>query len=62
MFFLIDSIYAKNENYYPKVFLENYNFNDYIEIYSDEEYSDDSDEKIQINKNKCIDLYLEKTS
>ena len=59
---LIDSVYRKDETYYPKVFLENYNFNDYIEIYSDEEYSDNSDEKIQINKIKCIYLYLEKTS
>ena len=59
---LIDSVYRKDETYYPKVFLENYNFNDYIEIYCDEKYSDNSDEKIQINKIKCIYLYLEKTS
>ena len=57
---MIDSIYRKDENYYPKVFWESYNFNDYVEIYSDEEYSDDSDNKIQISKIKCIDLYLEK--
>ena len=30
---LIDSIYWKNGKYYPKVFLENYNFIDYIEIW-----------------------------
>ena len=58
----IDSVYRKDETYYPKVFLENYNFNDYIEIYCDEKYSGNSDEKIQINKIKCIYLYLEKTS
>ena len=57
---MIDSIYRKDENYYPKVFWESYNFNDYVKIYSDEEYSDDSDNKIQISKIKCIDLYLEK--
>ena len=44
------------------VFLENYNFNEYVKIYSNEEYSDDYDEKNQINKIKCIDLYLEKTN
>ena len=50
---MIDSIYKKDGNYYPKAFLEIYNFNDDIEIYSDEENSgdfDDSDEKIQMNK------------
>ena len=49
---LIDSVYRKDKNCYPQVFLE-YNFNDNIEISSDEEYSEDSDdsnEKIQINK------------
>ena len=68
---LIDSAY---ENYYFKVFLEKYNFNDYIEIYSgdsynldsNEEYPDDFDvkipmKKIQIKKIKCIHLFLEKT-
>ena len=63
---LIDSVYRKDKNYYSQVFLEKYNFNDDIEIYSDEEYSDDSDdadEKIQMNeensneKIKCLDLY-----
>ena len=59
---LIDAVYRRDENFYLKVFLENYNFNGYIEFYSNEEYSDGSDENIQINKIKCIDLYLEKTS
>ena len=52
------------------VFLEIYNFNDDIEIYADEENSDDSDDsdkkiemnKILMKKIKCIDLNLEKTS
>ena len=57
---MIDLIFRKDENYYPKVFLENYDFNDYVEIYLDEEYCDDSDEKIQMNKIKYIDLHLEK--
>ena len=38
---LIDSIYRKDENLYPKVFLEKYYFIENIEIYcsnSDEEY------------------------
>ena len=67
---MIGSIYKKDGNYYPKVFLEIYNFNDDIEIYADEENSgdsDDSDKKIEMNKIlmkkiKCIDLNLEKTS
>ena len=59
---LIDSIYRKDENYYLKVLLENNNFNDCIGIYSDDKYSDDTNEKIKMNKIKCIDLYLEKTS
>ena len=67
---MIDSIYKKDGNYYPKVFLEIYNFNDDIEIYADEENSDDSDDsdkkiemnKILMKKIKCIDLNLEKTS
>ena len=59
---LIDAVYRRHKNFYLKVFLENYNFNGYIEFYSNEEYSDGSDENIQINKIKCIDLYLEKTS
>ena len=60
---LIDSVYIKDENYYPKVFLEKYNFIEELEIYFydsykvgyDEEYfddsdSDDSDEKILMKK------------
>ena len=39
------------------MFLEKYNFNDYIEVYSDEEYFDDPDEKIKIIK--CTYLYLQ---
>ena len=48
---LIDSIYRKDENYYPKVFLEKYYFFEDIEIYfsnSDEEYYDE----------ECINLFL----
>lgn len=52
---LIDSAYG---NYYLKVFLEKYNFNDDIKIYSDdsyhldsnEEYPDDFDVKIPMKK------------
>ena len=46
---LIDSVYRKDENCYPKVLLEKYNFNNKIKIYSDGSYnvfsdgSDDSD-------------------
>ena len=49
---MIDSIYRKDENYYPKVFLEKCYFIEDIEIYcsnSDEEYSDE----------ECINLFLE---
>ena len=35
---LIDSVYKENENYYPKVFLEKYNFNKDIEIFSNNSY------------------------
>ena len=48
---LIDSIYRKDENYYPKVFLEKYYFVEDIEIYfsnSNEEYYDE----------ECINLFL----
>ena len=31
---LIESVYRKDESYYPKVFLEKFNFNDNVE-YSD---------------------------
>ena len=55
---MIDSVCRKNENFYPKVFLEKHNlitiekkmsiFKNDAEIYSndsDKEYSDDSDEE-----------------
>ena len=55
---MIDPVYRKDENYYPKVFLEIYNlitieqkisiFNENVTFHfndSDEEYSDDSDEE-----------------
>ena len=48
---LIDSIYRKDENYYPKVFLVKYYFIEDIEILcsnSDEEYYDE----------ECINLFL----
>ena len=49
---LIDSIYRKDEKLYN---------NDYIEIYFDVEYSDDSDDSNEkIRKAKCINLYLKK--
>ena len=49
---LIDSIYRKDENYYPKVFLEKYCFTENIENLcsnSEEEYYDE----------ECINLILE---
>ena len=47
------------------MFSEKYNFNDNIEIYSDNSYNADSDEensdqKIQMKKVECINLFLEK--
>ena len=55
---MIDSVYRKDENYYPKALLEKYNllaieermsiFNDTVETYSngsDEEYTDDFNEE-----------------
>ena len=83
---LIDSVYRKDKNYYPKVLLEKYNsiiietkmsnFDNDIEIYSDESYNVDSDREysddtgdsdkenstgiIQMKKIKCINLLLEK--
>ena len=72
---LIDSVYRKDESYYPKVFLEKYNSNDSCNVDSDEEYFDDSDnshekipmkkipmKEIRIKKIECIDLFLEETS
>ena len=50
---LIDSVYRKDENYYPKVFLEK------KIIYSDESNDfNDSNEKTQTKKIKCIKKYL----
>ena len=49
---LTDSIYRKDETYYPKVFLEKYYFIQDMETFSsnsDEEYYDE----------KCINLFLE---
>ena len=72
---LIDSIYRKDENFYPKVILEKYNSNDSYSVDSDKEYSDDSDDsyekismkkiptkKVRANKIKCKDLFLEEIS
>ena len=50
---MIESVYRKDGSYYPKVFLEKFDFNNEVEY---------SDGQIQITKIKCIDLYLEKTS
>ena len=50
---LIDSIYKKDEKYYPKVLSEKYCFIEEIEIYcsnSDEEYCNE----------ECINLFLKK--
>ena len=71
---MIDSIYRKYENCYPKLFLEKYNFNGDKEIYSDnsynvdsdEEYPDDSDdsdeenshETFQMKKIECISILI----
>ena len=38
---LIDFVCRKDENYYPKVFLEKHNFNEKIKIYSDDSYNVD---------------------
>ena len=49
---LIDSIYTKDENYYPKVLLQKYYFIEDIEIFCsnfDDEYYDE----------ECINLFLE---
>ena len=56
---MIDSVYWKDENYYPKVSLEKYNFNGNIK-HSDEEYSVERVQmnKIQMKKIKCIGLCL----
>ena len=59
---MIDSVYRKDEKYYPKVFLEKYNFNDTIEVYSDnsynidtyQDYSDDSDGSEEENSDEKV--------
>ena len=69
---MIDSVYGKDGNYYPKVVLQKYNSNDSYNADSDEDYFDDSDDsyekipmkkiltkKTGMNKIKCIDLFLE---
>ena len=66
---LIDSVYIKDENYYPKDFLEKYNiiaiaekmsiFNEDIEIYvndSDEQYCTDSDDSDEQNFDRKIQM------
>ena len=63
---MFGSVYGKDENYYPKVLSEKYNFNNEIKIYFDDSYNADYDEesfdsdekfptkKIQMKKIKCI--------
>ena len=66
---LIDSVYIKDESYYPKDFLEKYNiitiaekmsiFNEDIEIYvndSDEQYCTDSDDSDEQNFDRKIQM------
>ena len=48
---LIDSVYRKDENYYPKVFLKNI-------IHSDDSNENISTKEIRMKKIKCINLYL----
>ena len=63
---MIDSFYRNNEKYYSKLSWEKYNSNDGIDIYSDDfynvdsdaEYSDDSDETIPMKKIKCINSFF----
>ena len=68
---MIDSVYRKDKKYYPKVFLEKYNFNDDIEIYPDDscnvdsgkEYfddSDDSDKKMSVKKIQAKKIQMKK--
>ena len=71
---LIDSVYIKDKNSYPQVFLEKYEhvvrkkkrsylITDDMEIYSDgSDDSDDSDEKTEMKKIKCISLFLKETT
>ena len=66
---MIDSVYRKDENYYLKVFLENYNlitieekmsiFNDNIGISSNyfyEQFSDDSEDSDEDNSDRKIQM------
>ena len=54
---MVDSVYKKNENYYPRVFLEKYDFNKDVDIYSDNSYYVDSDEEYY--HEKWRDFFLE---
>ena len=54
---MVDSVYKKNENYYPRVFLEKYDFNKDVDIYSDNSYYVDSDEENY--HEKWRDFFLE---
>ena len=70
---LIDSVYIKDTNYYPQVFLEKYKhvvrkkdvifyYRQHIlllTIYSDD--FDDSDEKTEMKKIKYVHLFLKET-
>ena len=47
---LLNLVNRKDENYYPKVFLEKYNFNKDIEIYSNNFYLVNSDEEYHDEK------------
>ena len=49
---MIDSIYRKDENYYPKVFLEKYN------LIEDREINCSNFDK-EYYVEKCINLFLE---
>ena len=70
----MNSVYRKDENCYPKLFLERNNSNNYYHVNSEEEYfgSDDPYKKIQMKKTprkkirikkiKCTDSFLEEAS
>ena len=60
---LIDSVYIKDKNYYPQVFLGKYKHvirkkRSYFITYDIKSYFDDSDEKTEMKKIKCISLLL----
>ena len=64
---LIDSVYIKDKNYYPQVFLEKYKHivrkkRSHILLMTTEIYSDDSDEEAQMKTVKYINLFLKETS